>query len=101
MKFWKGNKQNKENKETIASSLSDGDIYKFRLNSYSEVVYVAKLLSKKKKVFVDLQDLEKLKRRRVLDFLSGFIFAHSGKVKKIKDHHYYFTLDENDEHYSQ
>ena len=71
---------------------SDHNLYKFKLTAYAEITYVAKILLKKKKVLIDLSDLNQTERRRILDFLSGVVFFREGKAKKIKANIYYFFL---------
>ncbi len=92
-KWWK-NKLNKSSNDVNTSQEvdSDSNLYKFKLSSFSEVVYVSKILLKKEKVLINLNEIEKAERRRILDFLSGVIFFKNGKAKKLKDHIYYFSL---------
>ena len=71
---------------------SDHNLYKFKLTAYAEITYVAKILLKKKKVLIDLSDLNQTERRRILDFLSGVVFFREGKAKKFKANIYFFFL---------
>lgn len=70
-------------------------MFKFKLSSYSEATYVARVLLKRKKLMINLNDLEQKERRRILDFLSGVIFFQGGKVKKLQTNIYYFCLPIN------
>lgn len=93
-KFWRSKKteENTTLQPPRDNLESDHNLYKFKLTSYGEVTYVAKILLKKSKVVIDLNGLEQKERRRILDFLSGVVFFQEGKVKRLKENVYYFSL---------
>ena len=98
-KWWKKNKNNseyiEEKQENYYEEISkNADLYKVNLNSFSEAGYIAKMLQKKRAIFINLKEVPLEEKRRILDFLSGTIYLVQGKVKKVKDNIYYFQLPE-------
>ena len=90
--FWSKKTKEETKKVNLETVENDSGLYKFKLTSFGEATYVAKVLAKKGKVLIDLEGLEQKERRRILDFLSGTIFFQEGKAKKVRNNIYYFFL---------
>lgn len=61
---------------------------------FEQVQDICNELKNKKPVIIDLQSLEKTDAQRLIDFLSGAIYALNGEIKKISNH-IFFIVPEN------
>ncbi len=61
----------------------DSQLVLFEPRAYSETQDIANFLKQKKAAVVNLHRLQKEQSKRVIDFLSGVIFAIDGDIQKI------------------
>ncbi len=66
---------------------------KIEINNYSEVVYVLRLLEQQRKIILSLVNTSATERRRIVDFLSGFIYAKKSSIRSSGNHTYILILD--------
>ena len=69
---------------------SQQEIVRFHPNSFQDSRKAAKDLVSSKAVIVNLENLDKDSSRRMVDFLSGVVFAMDGDVQKIAQSAYVF-----------
>ena len=69
---------------------SQQEIVRFHPNSFQDSRKAAKDLVSSKAVIVNLENLDKDSARRMVDFLSGVVFAMDGDVQKIAQSAYVF-----------
>lgn len=69
---------------------SQQEIVRFHPNSFQDSRRAAKDLVSSKAVIVNLENLDKDSARRMVDFLSGVVFAMDGDVQKIAQSAYVF-----------
>ena len=62
----------------------------FRPNSFNDTSKAADDLRARKAVIVNMENVDKAMARRVVDFLSGCVYALDGDVKKIAQAAYLF-----------
>ena len=62
----------------------------FRPTSFNDTSKAADQLNKRKAVIVNMENVDKAMARRVVDFLSGCVYALDGDVKKIAQSAYLF-----------
>lgn len=87
------NHSNNREKSTVTTMYTDAN--KFKLdnslnkviirepNEYSDAQDIADCLKENYPVFINLQRLEKAQAKRVVDFLSGTIYAIDGDIKRV------------------
>ena len=68
--------------KTISQN-KDNQLVLFEPRSYSETQEIASYLKQKKATVVNLHRLQKEQSKRVIDFLSGVIFAIDGDIQQI------------------
>ena len=74
-----------------ASSVSNKqEVVLFRPNSFNDTSKAADDLRSRKAVIVNMENVDKAMARRVVDFLSGCVYALDGDVKKIAQSAYLF-----------
>ena len=66
------------------------EVVLFRPNSFNDTSKAADDLKNRKAVIVNMENVDKAMARRVVDFLSGCVYALNGKVKKIAQCTYLF-----------
>lgn len=77
------NKQNKNvvNLTKIESSISKVILYEPK--SYNEVQEIADNLLNKRSVVINLQQVDRTQAKRIVDFLSGTVYAVKGDIQKL------------------
>ena len=74
-----------------SSSISNKqEVVLFRPNSFNDTSKAADDLRSRKAVIVNMENVDKAMARRVVDFLSGCVYALDGDVKKIAQSAYLF-----------
>ncbi len=68
---------------SLESAKKAAKVVLFEPRSYSEAVDIADELLKKKAVIVNLQQISQQEGWRIIDFLSGTVYAISGEMQKI------------------
>ena len=66
------------------------DVVLFRPSSFNDTTKAADDLRNRKAVIVNMENVDKAMARRVVDFLSGCVYALDGTVKKIAQSAYLF-----------
>ncbi len=72
------------------SSSNKQDVVLFRPSSFNDTSKAADDLKNRKAVIVNMENVDKAMARRVVDFLSGCVYALEGDVKKIAKSAYLF-----------
>ncbi len=73
-----------------ASSANKQEVVLFRPGSFNDTSKAADDLRNRKAVIVNMENVDKAMARRVVDFLSGCVYALDGDVKKIAQSAYLF-----------
>lgn len=73
------------------SSPSAGEIVVFEMSSFDEVQVASDCLKMRQAVIVNLQNADRDLHRRVVDFLSGVVYALDGNLQKINEDIFLFT----------
>lgn len=68
----------------------------FIVDSYNDAPKMADFLLKKGQLIVHLEKLPKGERVRLLNFISGVMYAFNGDVQKIEYRTYQFTIQKDD-----
>ena len=63
----------------------------FHAKSYDDAARAADELRKKKSIILNMENVDKALTRRVVDFLSGTVYALEGSVKKVAQSTYLFV----------
>ena len=66
------------------------EVILFHAKTFDDAAKAADELRKKKAVILNMENVEKSLTRRVVDFLSGSVYALDGSVKKIAQSTYLF-----------
>ncbi len=74
----------------LNSSSNKQEVVLFRPGSFNDTSKAADDLRARKAVIVNMENVDKAMARRVVDFLSGCVFALDGTVKKIAQSAYLF-----------
>ncbi len=74
----------------VHSSTNKQEVVLFRPGSFNDTSKAAEDLRNRKAVIVNMENVDKAMARRVVDFLSGCVFALDGTVKKIAQSAYLF-----------
>lgn len=74
----------------MSNSTPKQDIVLFRPGSFNDTSKAADDLRNRKAVIVNMENVDKAMARRVVDFLSGCVYALDGDVKKIAQSAYLF-----------
>ena len=69
---------------------SKQEVVLFRPTSFNDTSRAADDLRNRKAVLLNLENVDKAMSRRVVDFLSGCVYAVDGSVKKVAQHAYIF-----------
>ena len=72
------------------STGSKQEVVLFRPTSFNDTSKAADDLRSRKAVVLNLENVDKAMSRRVVDFLSGCVYALDGSVKKVAQHAYIF-----------
>lgn len=75
--------QVKDNVISLKTVQNDTKMVLCELTSYDETQMVADHLKKRKSVIINLQRLDQMTSRRVVDFLSGTVYAINGNIQKL------------------
>lgn len=78
------------NMNSSASATNKQEVVLFRPNSFNDTSKAADDLRSRKAVIVNMENVDKAMARRVVDFLSGCVYALDGDVKKIAQSAYLF-----------
>ena len=78
------------NMNTASSASNKQEVVLFRPGSFNDTSKAADDLRNHKAVIVNMENVEKAMARRVVDFLSGCVYALDGDVKKIAQSAYLF-----------
>ncbi len=74
----------------VSASGRQQDVVLFRPSSFNDSSKAADDLRKSKAVIVNMENVDKAMARRVVDFLSGCVYALNGTVRKIAQSAYLF-----------
>ncbi len=78
------------NMNSSSSSSNKQEVVLFRPNSFNDTSKAADDLRSRKAVIVNMESVDEAMARRVVDFLSGCVYALDGDVKKIAQSAYLF-----------
>lgn len=78
------------NMSSSVSATNKQEVVLFRPNSFNDTSKAADDLRSRKAVIVNMENVDKAMARRVVDFLSGCVYALDGDVKKIAQSAYLF-----------
>lgn len=78
------------NMPTPAPTPTKQEVVLFRPNNFGDITKAAEDLMSRKAVVVNMEGVDKAMARRVVDFLSGSVFALQGSVTKIAQSAYLF-----------
>lgn len=78
------------NMNSSGSVSNKQEVVLFRPNSFNDTSKAADDLRSRKAVIVNMENVDKAMARRVVDFLSGCVYALDGDVKKIAQSAYLF-----------
>ena len=67
------------------------EVVLFHAKSFDDAARAADELRRKKAVILNMENVDKTLSRRVVDFLSGSVYALDGSVKKVAQSTYLFT----------
>lgn len=74
----------------VSMNSNKQEVVLFRPNSFNDTSKAADDLRNRKAVIVNMENVDKAMARRVVDFLSGCVYALEGDVKKIAQSAYLF-----------
>ena len=66
------------------------EVFLFHAKTFEDAAKAADELRKKKAVIVNMENVDKGQTRRIVDFLSGSVYALDGSVKKVAQSTYLF-----------
>ena len=75
---------------SVNKSASKQEVVLFRPNNFNDITKAADDLCANKAIVVNMEGVDKAMARRVVDFLSGCVYALDGDVKKIAQSAYLF-----------
>ena len=78
------------NGQVLNMNTGKQEVVLFHAKSFDDAAKAADELGKKKAVILNMENVDKALTRRVVDFLSGSVYALDGKVKKIAQATYLF-----------
>ena len=78
------------NAQVVNISSGKQQVVLFRPTSFNDTSKAADDLRNRKAVLLNLENVDKAMSRRVVDFLSGCVYAVDGSVKKVAQHAYIF-----------
>lgn len=64
----------------------------FIIKDFDEIIDLIVSLNDCHQVIINLSNLELSSRYRIVDFLSGYIYARNGKRNKLEDNIYMFSI---------
>ena len=74
----------------VLKSSGKQEVVLFHAKTFDDAARAADELRKRKAVILNMENVDKSLTRRVVDFLSGSVYALDGKVKKIAQSTYFF-----------
>ena len=77
--------------QVLSMNTNKQEVVLFRPSSFNDTSKAADDLRNRKAVIVNMENVDKAMARRVVDFLSGCVYAVDGNVKKIAQSAYLFT----------
>jgi len=81
----------KDNKVVSLDKKKKYKLIFYEPDSYNEVKTIADDLGNKQPVIINIEELDKAQARRILDFVSGAVYALGGNVKKVGQDVFLFT----------
>ncbi|AGR42335.1 cell division protein SepF [Spiroplasma diminutum] len=81
-----------DNQNQFNNEFNEEHITHFFPQSYNDTKEIADCLIRFKNVTVKLTDIEKADKKRLIDFLTGVMYALDGDYKKIDAGVYYFWI---------
>lgn len=75
---------------SVLSSSNKQEVILFHAKSFDDAAKAANELRKKKAIILNMENVDKALTRRVVDFLSGSVYALDGSVKKVAQSTYLF-----------
>ena len=76
--------------QVLSMNSSKQEVVLFHAKSFDDAAKAADELRRKKAVILNMENVDKALTRRVVDFLSGSVYALDGSVKKIAQSTYLF-----------
>lgn len=65
----------------------------FIVKDLSQMIDCVASLIENKQIIINISFLDLMMKQRIIDFLSGYIYALNGKREKFEDNIYIFSLD--------
>ena len=78
------------NGQVLNMSSGKQEVVLFHAKTFDDAAHAADELRRKKAVILNMENVDKTLSRRVVDFLSGSIYARDGSVKKVAQSTYLF-----------
>ncbi len=78
------------NAQVVNMGSGKQDVVLFHVKAFDDAAQAADELRRKKAVILNMENIEKSLTRRVVDFLTGSVYALDGSVKKIAQSTYLF-----------
>ena len=76
--------------QVVSMSSGKQEVVLFHAKSFDDAAKAADELRRKKAVILNMENVDKSLTRRVVDFLSGAVYALDGRVKKVAQSTYLF-----------
>ena len=76
--------------QVVGSASGKQEVVLFHAKAFNDAAKAADELRNRKAVILNMENMDKSLTRRVVDFLSGSVYALDGKVKKIAQSTYFF-----------
>ena len=76
--------------QVVGSASGKQEVVLFHAKSFDDAAKAADELCKRKAVILNMENVDKALTRRVVDFLSGSVYALDGRVKKVAQSTYLF-----------
>ncbi len=76
--------------QVVGSGSNKQEVVLFHAKAFNDAAKAADELRNRKAVILNMENMDKSLTRRVVDFLSGSVYALDGKVKKIAQSTYFF-----------
>ncbi|MCA1029992.1 cell division protein SepF [Bacillus timonensis] len=92
----KGNSQSKQNVVSLQSVQKSSKVILFEPRVYAEAQEIADHLKNRRAVVVNLQRIQHDQAKRIIDFLSGTVYAIGGDIQRIGSNIFLCTPDNVD-----
>ncbi|MDC3416466.1 cell division protein SepF [Aquibacillus salsiterrae] len=89
-------KERRENVVSLKAMTNSSKVVLCEPRSYSEAQEIADNLVNRRSVVINLQRVEHQQAKRIVDFLSGTVYAISGEIQKLGPHTFLCTPDNVD-----